>query len=164
MRIDTPASKIIRIAADKLGLRSDQPDDLKLCEVKSTGGENSSFTDREEEEIRLRVSLRTNDLQRKWFEYFLWIVIERSIVFISCWASRCLGKWRRKRRWWGSNVIQVALPEQDGPSRGTWQRLEMFGSKELAYAITMQDYELFMSINQVDQSRCRSSKWMSWIV
>ncbi len=38
MRVDTPASKIIRLAADKLGLRSDQPDDLKLCEVKSTGG------------------------------------------------------------------------------------------------------------------------------
>lgn len=40
MRVDTPASRIIRIAADKLGLRSDQPDDLKLCEVKSTGGLN----------------------------------------------------------------------------------------------------------------------------
>ena len=26
----------------------------------------------------------------------------------------------------------------------------MFGSKELAYAITMHDYELFMSINQVE--------------
>jgi Rap guanine nucleotide exchange factor 4 len=38
MRVDTPATKIIRIAADKLGLRCDQPDDLKLCEVKSTGG------------------------------------------------------------------------------------------------------------------------------
>ena len=38
MRIDTPASKIIRTAADKLGLRSDQPNDLKLCEIKSTGG------------------------------------------------------------------------------------------------------------------------------
>ncbi|CAF4230396.1 unnamed protein product, partial [Rotaria magnacalcarata] len=37
MRIDTPASKIIRLAADKLGLRADQPDDLKLCEVRSTG-------------------------------------------------------------------------------------------------------------------------------
>ena len=37
-RMDTPALKIIRIAADKLGLRCDQPDDLKLCEVKSTGG------------------------------------------------------------------------------------------------------------------------------
>lgn len=38
MRVDTPALRIIRIAADKLGLRTDQPDDLKLCEVKSTGG------------------------------------------------------------------------------------------------------------------------------
>ena len=38
MRVDTPASRIIRLAADKLGLRCDQPDDLKLCEVKSTGG------------------------------------------------------------------------------------------------------------------------------
>lgn len=37
-RVDTPALKIIRVAADKLGLRCDQPDDLKLCEVKSTGG------------------------------------------------------------------------------------------------------------------------------
>lgn len=36
--VDTPASRIIRVAADKLGLRCDQPDDLKLCEVKSTGG------------------------------------------------------------------------------------------------------------------------------
>jgi len=26
----------------------------------------------------------------------------------------------------------------------------MFGSKELAYAITMHDYELFMAINQVE--------------
>ncbi len=38
MRVDTPASRIIRLAADKLGLRCDQPEDLKLCEVKSTGG------------------------------------------------------------------------------------------------------------------------------
>jgi hypothetical protein len=38
MRVDTPASRIIRLAADKLGLRCEQPEDLKLCEVKSTGG------------------------------------------------------------------------------------------------------------------------------
>jgi hypothetical protein len=38
MRVDIPATRIIRLAADKLGLRFDQPDDLKLCEVKSTGG------------------------------------------------------------------------------------------------------------------------------
>ena len=29
----------------------------------------------------------------------------------------------------------------------------MFGSKELAYAITMHDYELFMAINQVGSHR-----------
>jgi hypothetical protein len=45
--------------------------------------------------------------------------------------------------------FEVPLPEQEGPQRGTWQKLEMFGSKELAYAITMHDYELFMAINQV---------------
>jgi hypothetical protein len=28
--------------------------------------------------------------------------------------------------------------------------LEIFGAKELAYAITMQDYDLFLSINQVE--------------
>lgn len=44
MRVDTPASKIIRVAADKLGLRFDQPDDLKLCEVKSTGGISNDRT------------------------------------------------------------------------------------------------------------------------
>ena len=38
MTVDTPASTIIRLAADKLGLRSEQLDILKLCEVKSTGG------------------------------------------------------------------------------------------------------------------------------
>lgn len=40
MQIDTPASRIIKVSADKLGLKCDQPDDLKLCEVKSTGGSN----------------------------------------------------------------------------------------------------------------------------
>lgn len=55
--------------------------------------------------------------------------------------------------------IQVPLPEQDGPSRGTWQKLEMFGSKELAYAIALQDFQLFMSISQVVWTSidCRSS-------
>jgi hypothetical protein len=48
--------------------------------------------------------------------------------------------------------IKVPLPEQEGPQRGAWQKLEMFGSKELAYAITMHDYELFMAINQVEFS------------
>lgn len=63
-RVDTPALKIIRVAADKLGLRCDQPDDLKLCEVKSTGGY------RLEREKHLYLHCiesisRTNDLQRQ---------------------------------------------------------------------------------------------------
>jgi Rap guanine nucleotide exchange factor 4 len=29
------------------------------------------------------------------------------------------------------------LPEQEGPSKGNWQILEMFGSKEIAYTITL---------------------------
>ena len=47
----------------------------------------------------------------------------------------------------------MPLPEQDGPTRGTWQKLEMFGSRELAYAITMHDYELFMAVNQVGSKK-----------
>jgi Rap guanine nucleotide exchange factor 4 len=41
------------------------------------------------------------------------------------------------------------LPEQEGPSKGTWQLLEMFGSKELAYYITLHDWELFNTVHPV---------------
>jgi hypothetical protein len=57
-RVDTPASKIIRVAADKLGLRSDQPDDLKLCEVKSTGGSKKSTIS-----LKRLSPFRTNNIQ-----------------------------------------------------------------------------------------------------
>ncbi|CAF0781884.1 unnamed protein product [Adineta steineri] len=112
MRVDTPASRIIRLAADKLGLRSDQPDDLKLCEVKSTGE---------------RLLYKESDLS---ISYGLSL---NGRLFLAP----------------GDHLdALVPLPEQEGPQRGTWQKLEMFGSKELAYAITMHDYELFMAINQ----------------
>ncbi|CAF3762344.1 unnamed protein product [Rotaria sp. Silwood1] len=114
MRIDTPASKIIRVAADKLGLRSDQPDDLKLCEVKSTGE---------------RILYKESDLS---ISYGLSL---DGRLFLA--PSDHLD-------------ALVPLPEQSSLSRGTWQKLEMFGSKELAYAITMRDYDLFMSINQYE--------------
>lgn len=58
------------------------------------------------------------------------------------------------------------LPEQEGPSKGTWQILgnqiksyiyyfkcfyriwvEMFGSKELAYILTLYDWELFNAVH-----------------
>jgi len=38
------------------------------------------------------------------------------------------------------------LPEQEGPSKGNWQILEMFGSKEIAYTITLYDWEIFHSV------------------
>lgn len=41
------------------------------------------------------------------------------------------------------------LPEQEGPGKGTWQLLEMFGSKELAYVITLYDWELFNAVHPV---------------
>lgn len=112
LRVDTPASRIIRLAADKLGLHCDQPDDLKLCEVKSTG-ERSIY---KESDLSISYGLSLNGR-----------------LFLAP----------------GDHLdALVPLPEQEGPQRGTWQKLEMFGSKELAYAITMHDYELFMAINQ----------------
>ncbi|CAF0731178.1 unnamed protein product [Rotaria sordida] len=112
MRVDTPASRIIRLAADKLGLRCDQPDDLKLCEVKSTGE---------------RLLYKESDLS---ISYGLSL---NGRLFLAP----------------GDHLdALVPLPEQEGPQRGTWQKLEMFGSKELAYAITIHDYELFIAINQ----------------
>ncbi|CAF1204041.1 unnamed protein product [Adineta steineri] len=112
MRIDTPASKIIKVAADKLGLRCDQPDDLKLCEVKSTG-ERTIY---KESDLSISYGLSLNG------RLFLAPADHLDAL--------------------------VPLPEQEGLSRGTWLKLEMFGSKELAYAITMYDYELFMAVNQ----------------
>lgn len=41
------------------------------------------------------------------------------------------------------------LPEQEGPLKGNWQILEMFGSKEIAYTITLYDWELFNAVHPV---------------
>ena len=41
------------------------------------------------------------------------------------------------------------LPEQEGPSVGTWQLIEMFSSAELAYVITLHDWELFNTVHPV---------------
>lgn len=43
------------------------------------------------------------------------------------------------------------VPEQEGPSAGTWQLIEMFGSAELAYVITLHDWELFNTVHPVNQ-------------
>ena len=41
------------------------------------------------------------------------------------------------------------LIEQEGPIKGTWQLLEMYGSKELAYVLTLHDWELFNAVHPV---------------
>lgn len=46
------------------------------------------------------------------------------------------------------------LPEQEGPSKGTWQILEMFGSKELAYVLSLYDWELFNAVHPVRSTKC----------
>jgi Rap guanine nucleotide exchange factor 4 len=46
------------------------------------------------------------------------------------------------------------LPEQEGPVKGTWHILEMFGSKELAYVITLYDWELFNAVHPVSIFSC----------
>lgn len=78
MRVDTPASRIIRVAADKLGLRSDQPEDLKLCEVRSSGGQ---FHQKETKMAHGLISLcRKDHLQGKRCERVVWIDAQRSTV------------------------------------------------------------------------------------
>ena len=39
------------------------------------------------------------------------------------------------------------LPEQEGPTEGTWSTLEMFESKEIAYVLTLYDWALFNTVH-----------------
>lgn len=45
--------------------------------------------------------------------------------------------------------MQTVLPDQEGPSEGTANELEMFSTRELAYYITLIDWDLFCSIHEV---------------
>lgn len=47
------------------------------------------------------------------------------------------------------NLSQTPLPEQEGPSTGTSNTLEMMSTKELAYHMTCYDWELFSCIHEV---------------
>jgi hypothetical protein len=44
---------------------------------------------------------------------------------------------------------RTALPDQEGPSEGTCNELEMFSTRELAYYITLIDWDLFCSLHEV---------------
>lgn len=45
--------------------------------------------------------------------------------------------------------MQTVLPDQEGPSEGTCNELEMFSTRELAYYITLIDWDLFSSVHEV---------------
>ncbi len=54
---------------------------------------------------------------------------------------------------------QTALPDQEGPSEGTCNELEMFSTRELAYYITLIDWDLFCSLHEVSDrvDQCASA-------
>nr|XP_053629389.1 rap guanine nucleotide exchange factor 4-like isoform X3 [Cherax quadricarinatus] len=44
----------------------------------------------------------------------------------------------------------MPLPEQEGPSEGTLNQLEMYSTRELAYHITLHDWNLFSAIHEYE--------------
>lgn len=46
-------------------------------------------------------------------------------------------------------IMKTVLPDQEGPSDGTCNELEMFSTRELAYYITLIDWDLFCSVHEV---------------
>jgi len=52
--------------------------------------------------------------------------------------------------------LQTVLPDQEGPSEGTCNELEMYSTRELAYYITLIDWDLFYSLHEVSTTNvCR---------
>lgn len=45
--------------------------------------------------------------------------------------------------------LQTALPEQEGPSDGSFPTIEVFSSREMAYHMTLYDWELFSCVQEV---------------
>lgn len=46
-------------------------------------------------------------------------------------------------------VHQTPLPDQEGPSAGSMSTFELMSSKDLAYQMTMFDWELFSCVHEV---------------
>lgn len=47
------------------------------------------------------------------------------------------------------SVHQTHLPDQEGPSAGSMSTFELMSSKDLAYQMTMFDWELFSCMHEV---------------
>lgn len=48
-----------------------------------------------------------------------------------------------------ARVSQTPLPDQEGPSAGSMSTFELMSSKDLAYQMTMFDWELFSCVHEV---------------
>lgn len=48
--------------------------------------------------------------------------------------------------------VQTPLPDQEGPTAGSMSTFELMSSKDLAYQMTMFDWELFSCVHEVTQS------------
>lgn len=46
-------------------------------------------------------------------------------------------------------MSQTPLPDQEGPSAGSMSTFELMSSKDLAYQMTMFDWELFSCVHEV---------------
>ena len=46
-------------------------------------------------------------------------------------------------------VLQTPLPDQEGPSAGSMSSFELMSSKDLAYQMTLYDWELFSCVHEV---------------
>ena len=46
-------------------------------------------------------------------------------------------------------LLQTPLPEQDGPSQGSVNTIELVSSREMAYYMTLFDWDLFSCVQEV---------------
>lgn len=53
-------------------------------------------------------------------------------------------------------VPQATLTDQEGPSAGSMSTFELMSSKDLAYQMTMFDWELFSCMHEVVHARTRT--------
>lgn len=58
-------------------------------------------------------------------------------------------------------VSQTPLPDQEGPSAGSMSTFELMSSKDLAYQMTMFDWELFSCVHEVSRMHRHTIKTTS---
>lgn len=144
--INTTAEMIKASAADKLQINR-QIDDLVLVEVKSNG-ERTIYKDHD---VSIPTALYLNARIFVSSKDHIDALV-RNNCLASCFPSLL-------RICWISNAIQqqkfrffaqTPLPEQEGMTDGIELDLEASGTKELAFHITLFDWDLFWSIHEYE--------------